>query len=325
MFARPAFAQSETLRVALRWNAEPEAAACVQSEPVQQRVEAQLGHAVFVSEAAAHDVTLSLDAREVHSALQVELEMTREGASLGTRSLEGTSAECAKLIDSLVVVIALLVDVPRPKAVATPAPAPPQAARTVAPPAPAREPSRSTPKPGTSNHLALNAHANLIYGLLPGTAFGFGLDARASFGLAPSFAWRLGGAYWPHDRVAAQGGQVNLSALALEFGFSPLELGQASTFRFRPWLLGSADMLAARGEGFDANRSGYRWLPVLSLSASAEWAISKSLRLSAEPALGFALARPSFLYNDAETGQQQLFRTDFLLFSAQVGLAWRFF
>lgn len=313
----------ETSRVALLWQADPAASECLRPEIVQQRVEAQLGHSVFVAEDAPSDVSLILDAHALASALHVELELQRDGESLGSRSLDGTGDECAKLIDSLVVVIALLVDVPRPieeparptstvRAEATPtvreiSPPPPTAARRV------------------SGHLALNARASVVSGLLPSASFGFGLDARASFGFAPSLAWRLGGDYWPGARVSAQGGEVTASALSWQLGFSPLEIASGASFRFRPWALASATMIAARGEGFAASRSGYRWMPELSVSASVEWRLARHLWLNAEPVLGFALARPSFVYDDPLAGQQTLFRPDFLLPSANLGLTWQFF
>ena len=324
--ARPAQAQSgvEMVRVALHWHAEPEAAECLQPEVVRQRVEAQLGRSVFVPETGASDVTLKLDANSQDSAVRVELELQRAGESLGSRSLEGRSDECAKLVDSLVVVIALLVDVPRANA-EPPARAmrnePPSASPTV----PVTRPGPATATPRGSNRLALNARASIASGLLPGAALGFGLDARASFAFAPTLAWRLGGDYLPLYRVSAQGGQVSLSALSWQLGFSPWEFARGSTLRFRPWLLGSANSIAARGEGFAENRSGYRWLPALSVSAIVEWQLSRRLWLSAEPALGFALARPSFIYDDPVAGQQSLFRPNLLLLSASLGLTWQFF
>jgi len=323
--ARPAHAESsgQMVRVALRWHVEPRAAECLPPEIVQRRVEAQLGRPVFVTEGDASDVTLKLDAHSEESALRVELELQHAGESLGSRSLAGTSDECAKLVDSLVVVIALLVDVPR--ANAEPAPPrrtePPQALPTVR----VTPPRAAKPPPRASNHLALNARAIVASGLLPGAALGFGLDARASFGFAPTLAWRLGGDYLPLDRVSTEGGQLRLSALSWQLGLSPWEFASGSALRVRPWGLVSAAMIAARGQGFAENRSGYRWLPALSLSASAEWQLARRLWLNAEPALGFALARPSFVYDDPVAGQQTLSRPNFLLFSASLGLTWQFF
>lgn len=325
LLPRPGQAQTsaETARVALHWSAAPDASACLQPETVQQRVEAQLGHSVFVTAGVASDVTLNVDAQCVESAIHVELELQRAGESLGNRSLEGNREECAKLVDSLVVVIALLVDVQRANA----EPARPPEAEPPKAPSPARATNLrpATAPPRASNHLALNARAMVASGILPSTAFGFGLDARASFALAPTLAWRLGGDYLPRDRVSAQGGQVSASALSWQFGFSPLELTGGSAIHFRPWALASVAMIAARGEGFAESRSGYRWVPALSLSGSVEWRLARRLWLSAEPVLGFALARPSFVYDDPAAGPQTLFQPDFLLFSANLGLTWQFF
>jgi hypothetical protein len=125
--------------------------------------------------------------------------------------------------------------------------------------------------------------------------------------------------------VSAQGGQLSLSALSWQLGLSPWEFASGSAFRVRPWALASVALIAARGEGFAENRSGHRWLPALSVSASAEWQLARRLWLSAEPGLGIALARPTFVYDDPVAGQQTLFRPDFLLLSASLGLTWQFF
>ena len=308
---------SSTVRVALHWKG---GGSCLRPELVQGGVETQLGHPVFVSDKAISDVTLSVDVSDADTALQVDLELQRRGESLGNRSLRGSSEGCAKLLDAVIVVVALLVDVPPPKeesAVRSPAAtAPPAAAALPAPPV--------TPARRASTNAVLSARALAVSGLLPGAAAGFGFDVRAAFAVAPWLGWRVGGDYLPRDRMAAQGGVVAFSAFAGQVGFSPLHFETRSSFRLVPWLLVSAPALAAQGQGFAANHSGYRWLPVVSVSASAEWRLSRQLWLTAEPALGLALARPRMLYDDPAAGQREIFRPSKLLFSAALGLAWRF-
>jgi hypothetical protein len=319
----PKLTAAEPVRVALVWHAPSGGVDCLTPSSLAQRVETQLGHPVFVAPGSpAADVELAVDVSSGGAQgreMQVELELRRRGESLGGRSLQGSADNCTALLDSLVVVVALLVDVPRedepkatPIAPAQPAPIP----SLVAPPpsAPRRSPKQ----------LSFDAHSTWVSGLEPGLAGGFGLATRFAFAVAPALALRLSADYLPRDRLTTPDGRVSFNAGVLQLGVAPVRLGSPRSFIVEPWVFGTVTAMHARGQGFGNDRAGVRWLAGAGLALRASLPLYGRWALTGGAGLSLALARPQFLYRDASGVEHELQRPDFLLPNADLGASFRF-
>lgn len=125
----------------LGWLRMPGADACVATQALARGVETRLGRTVFVSPAEA-DVSVEgrIEKKGTGFAATIVLRDS-EGKSLGTRTLEKADPACDKLTESLVLIIAVMID---PDAAM--APTPPVPAPTPAPtPTPAPAPAPATP------------------------------------------------------------------------------------------------------------------------------------------------------------------------------------
>lgn len=132
--AAPAATTATQLSAALYWARLPGSEACVGGAELTKQLEAQLGHPVFGN---PRDAKVAIEGHVEHSdgAYRAHLRMlSADGAELGKRELSSTQATCTELSETLVVVLALMID-------------PDGSAQTVAPPMVA--PPVSAPAPVT--------------------------------------------------------------------------------------------------------------------------------------------------------------------------------
>lgn len=313
---------AEPVRVALDFQSGAPRAVCLTPAALTSAVEAQLARPVFVAPASAAeaDVTLTVRVVAVGSDTIVELELIRAGESLGGRTLVGSVERCAGLLDSLIVVVALLVDVPRDETPtpASPAPAAPSASPRQPPARPVRR-----PRPVLSE-LSLGVRSSLISGLLPRAVGSLGADVRWAFGFAPWLRLTAGADLFQDNRVLGRDrSEVTFGAADARFGFAPVRL-QRGALRVEPWALLAVSTLSAEGRGFATNSSGARWLASTGLSVRAELPMASRLVLSAGAGIWLNLARPRFLAEDSPGVQRELYRPSRLMPSAELGLAWSF-
>lgn len=139
VWSSPASAQQGKKRTStLGWDRLPGADTCVATQPLARAVETRLGRKVFVSPAEA-DVSVEGRIEKKGQGFSATIVIRDgEGKLLGTRSLEKNDASCTNLTDSLVLVIAVMID---PDAAMAPAPpVPPDPPPPNPPPAPAQPP-----------------------------------------------------------------------------------------------------------------------------------------------------------------------------------------
>jgi hypothetical protein len=128
----------------LGWLRMPGADACVATQALARGVETRLGRTVFVSPAEA-DVSVEGRIEKKGTGFAATLVLRdSEGKSLGTRTLEKADPACDKLTESLVLIIAVMID---PDAAMAPAPTPAPASPTAPPAPPAPAPAPAPPAP----------------------------------------------------------------------------------------------------------------------------------------------------------------------------------
>ena len=310
------------VRVALEFQSSATRAACLTPAALGSGVEAQLARPVFVPPGSAEaDVTLTVRVIAAGSDAVVELELIHRGESLGGRTLLGPVERCSALLDSLVVVVALLVDVPRDET--PPEPAPPAATpASVAPTPPPVVPAR--PARPLLSELSLGARASLVSGLLPSGVGALGADAHWAFGFAPWLRLTAGVDVFQDNRVQGRGtSETTFGASDARFGLAPVRL-QRGSLRVEPWAQLAVASLSAEGQGFATNSSGSRWLASTGLSLRAELPLVSRLVLNAGAGLWLNFARPRFLVEDSPGAPRELHRPSSVMPSAELGLSWRF-
>ena len=126
----------------LGWLRMPGADACVATQALARGVETRLGRTVFVSPAEA-DVSVEGRIEKKGTGFSATLVLRdSEGKSLGTRTLEKADPACDKLTESLVLIIAVMIDPDAAMAPTPPVPAPAPAPAPAPTPVPAPPPER---------------------------------------------------------------------------------------------------------------------------------------------------------------------------------------
>lgn len=196
LLPREAFAQ-ERVTASLRVASE----GCLPAEALEARVEAQLGRRVFVQEPAG-DVVVTLQQALEEGGIAISLELrTPEGQRLGLRTLRAEGSDCRALDDELVLVLALLIDLPEEEILLMIPPAPPPLEVASVSPLEGAVWVAGTPTidalPGAALALRAGAEITLFRLLSLEAGFGITLPASAAQGDAGASFWawslRLGG------------------------------------------------------------------------------------------------------------------------------------
>src|SRR6478609_3485658 len=108
---RPALAEPspETERVKLTWH-DASSKPCLDPRGLAERVERELGRRIFVrADEPPASIELTVEVSEQGADdLELQLELLQNGERLGGRTLRGSSVHCDALVESSIVVIALL-------------------------------------------------------------------------------------------------------------------------------------------------------------------------------------------------------------------------
>lgn len=322
-------AAAEPVVFDLEWRVPTAGLECLNASSVEQRVEEQLGRDRFAapgsdSEVALQAIVSASVAPQASNSVRVDLELRRHGESLGGRSLEGSRDHCAALLESLVVVVALLVDLPRdelPLATASPAPSPNPPSRPV--PASLGGAPLVPPAARSAKQLSLGLQATLLSGLQPGSSGGFGVASRFALASAPALGLRAGLDYFPRDRLAIAGGQLIFRSALLQLGLAPFRFGRRDRLNLEPWLMSALAGMHVEGRGFVQDRAGLRWIPLLGVTPRLTIPLSERWSLGVGGGLWLALLRPRFLLQ-SEQGAASLARPNRLSVSADFAACWRF-
>lgn len=291
LWARTGLGLEDNPRVTLAVTRGDGTEACIRERAIERAVERRLRRHVFVDSSAAElhiDVALARAAGGTWSAKLVL--RGPDGAEVGARELDTRAPHCSSLDESLVLVVALLVDSPEAReaiaaAKSGPAPGPAQpnsptpAAATPSAPAPIELPA-DTFAPREPYRFELGAGVGVLAGAVPGVPFG----PTLSFGVRPPHFVEVRVRpqfFFPREAQAPttdRGGRFSLMAVGLDV--CPFE-SSAGAFGVFGCVGQRVGRVAASGFGFQETARTVELYYALGVSAGAAFWFA--------PPLGFAL------------------------------------
>ena len=316
-------AQDEPVVAELVWEGGPSGSHCIDGQELGAAVESRLGRKLFAPKGQA-DVHVRGVVTQAEGQWLVRITLTSAaGEPMGERDLESASSDCSSLDDSLALVLAVMLDIPKTR-IPAPAPAPipgePPTARAPAPPPPAsklRLPADTPPRrPQWRFELGLSALG--VYGLLP--EFSYGL--RGHVAVKPPEFWKVGvdvGAYASVDE--------NISSVGAGASFSPKELGvfvcpldlPLSAFQLEGCVVQHMGKLRVEGFGFDTNEEQERPYVNLGVAFAAGLQIVGPLSVRVGIDAQTPLLRETFRYGSQDGEEPSLFRMAPVLVTGQIG------
>lgn len=294
LLASLAQAQAPT---SLAWARAPGAESCIVEADLRDAVEARLSRSVFVDEAP---LRIEGEIAPSSPGFRAHIVLSLHGEVVGERTLDSRRRVCGALDDSLVLMVALLVEVgeqaievtlPEPEPVAPPAPAVPEGALE-------RVPQPVPPEPsGEALRWSMTLGARGAIDVLPGPALGI----RGSVELGWPFSVRLAGAYFPDvgvtstpERAARLGaGWGQLGACGMGAPIPWLELGGCASL--------SGGALLGTGIGFDVTRSGVLPWIAIDLEGRVRALIASPVALELAVGLEVPLAQGRFVAGQGDT------------------------
>lgn len=283
-------ADTEARRVHLRWN-RPVGSTCIGQAEVARQVEAQLGYAVFVNDERA-PVQIQGDLEQREGTWVARLRMDEPGAGIhGVRELrELPERDCAALSPSVVVVLAMLIDLTQ------------------------RE---SSVQSGLSTIVGIAVVAG--FHILPESTVGGSLW----LGVMLDRAWLLladGTAWLPVHELDAFGRGGTFHAWQAGLALCR-EFPAGEWFSFAACAGGQLGIIGGEGRGLGPNRSSQRLLAQSGLEAAFALRLVSSLALRTSAGAALALSRPTFFMELPDGTHRELFRSPPLDFTLRAGLA----
>ena len=307
----------------LNWVRLPGAESCSGPDEIAAKIEARIGHSVFVSHSVAE---LAIEAHVEPNAdkpgWKVGIVMSRRGgAIIGERSLSSDDPSCLEIIETSALAVAVMID---PDAVE----------RTSAATATTNVPQRleQTPSPvsspqneGDSSPVSLSeleASFVIATGLLPNAALGIAVDGLTTF---PKSVWGLllGGTYFYKRNVQLASGA------GAEFGAYYGTLAgclRPFTNTNVEWALcagAQVGALAANGIGLAASKTVTRWLVNPVAEGHLSLRLNTKLRLDLTGVVETPLFRDYFEIG-SESTRKLLYRATAVGGAIQMGLGWAF-
>jgi len=316
-------ARAAQKRAAFHYSGPPDTDGCITSEALAGAVAERLKRPVFVPDGEA-DVVIEarVEQRKAPRKWHARILLTTpSGTVLGTREIESKEASCRSLDESLVLVIALLIDpdaalgLPPPGPPEAP-PAPPEPPREVSSTLPAPPKPKEKPRPPRSVARPLRAAPSLPWrfeggvvlalGLLPG----LGAGAMLRLTLVPPRFWgiEVEGTYWPQGNFVVDdvGGGFRLAYAGL--ALCPLE-GGSHMFRGSGCAGMKVGAMMAHGSGFDQSNARNSLLVNASLEGRVRYRPTKApVVASLGLGLSVPLTRLRFFYQPPEGPTREVFR-----------------
>jgi hypothetical protein len=322
------YAQDAPVSAALSLEAERKE--CVTEPALKRAVEARLEREVFVEPSGA-DMLVEVVIRNRPAAAGFISTITLRGNAggwLGTREIESDDDDCAALGESLSLVLALMVDIPKDE---LPKPRPELPAETTKP-APRRlrlprsefRRTRPPPAPPASRkpvQFGAGVAAVATVGVLPGIAPG----VRAHVSVSPPEFWttELGASLYRDSRS-------DMGKLGSTFGLMTADLSVCPLdFRATPWTvrgcaLQTIGRIVARGYGFDANREESRFTYSFGVGAQALAQVTELIALRFGITAQVPAVRDRFFYADSSGQSVSIHRALPVIAIGELGIALRF-
>jgi hypothetical protein len=274
-----------TPAVELSWTRAPGAETCIDQASLVDQVDRTLGRSAFVATGRGDSVLRGRVGPGPHGrGWLAVVEVRREGETTFRRELALNAADCRRLDEAIVLVVAMLVD----------------SAKSEAP--------LSVPEPPEEVGVGIGPEVAIAYGLLPGVATGFGLGADVKVPpLWPIAVWTHG---WPMsqamDPTSSYGGRL----WAWTFGAAacPLEVGAAE------WgLYGCAGLtggsIEAHGENLDFSKSSTQAFLQAELRLGARVRLGGPVFVGLDVGGGIPFTRATYNYTQADGATRTVFQT----------------
>jgi len=254
---------------------------------------------------------------------RVEIQLLRDGATIGQREIESPDPACGDVVEKAVLAIALMID-PETPLTAPPPPTPPREASPPPeppPPAAAAEPSDRGGAPAPSPWQGdLELAFGIYAGLLPDVAPGAFVRGRAIPPRLP-FAVELEGGYLPEQSVEAlpgKGGRFTLFFAGASLCSRPPRDSRLAGSGCAGMRLGS---MVGRGYGFDISPKFQSWVPTLAARGRLWFRPLRGLAVLVGPDFLVPLKRDQF--TTRVSGQTTpLFRMSPVAVGFELGAAW---
>lgn len=328
---RSVCAQEEPVRAELDWQGGPSGSNCIDADALRRAVEARLGRELFAPKGQG-DVRVTGAITEGDGKWLVRITLTSTpGDAMGERELESESRDCSALDDSLALVLAVMLDIPKtriPAPARQPSAVEPAAEQRTPPPAPPPPTSKlrvpkDTPPRRPRWHFEVGLAGLGAYGLLPDVTFGL----RGHVAVKPPEFWKVG-----VDLATYASVDETLGAAEAGASFSPKELGifvcpldlPLAAFTLEGCLAQHVGTLRVQGFGFDANEEQTRPYVNLGAAFAASLGIVEPLSVRLGIDAQTPLLRETFRYGDQDGQEPSLFRMAPVLLAGQIGVAAQF-
>jgi hypothetical protein len=275
-------AEERAMIVAMDWRRAAGAEGCIDGPTLEREVEGRLERRVF-GNAMEADVFLhgQVERRDTDFVARLSM-VAANGRVLGERELRSDAPDCARLDESLAVVIALALDSIR------------------AMPAASLRVPKASPRDGWTAKVGPTFVGS--WGLLPDPSMTMGFDVSVQ---PPSFwpfdfAWSLG--LFP-TKVERSGRTAEFSSM--QFGLFLCPFSYVSRVELRTCLGTEADYVSATGVSFDVQRTTGSWVVGPSARTVLFFPLGHAAGFSSNFSLAVPLLRDRFTYT-AEGGQVEL-------------------
>ena len=319
-------AHAESKPSSLSWVRLDGADGCITTQALARAVEGRLGHSVFVSPSEAE---LSVEGRvgPVTGDPAVKWRATvtlrgKDGAALGSRTMDAGEATCAALDDKLALAIALMIDPDALSRKDPPKDPPPKDPPPNDPPkdpppkiiyVPVPTPPPPAPPPKIPWEVEPTAGVGMVVGLTP--QIGFAVIGAATVQTPIRFVgFRVSGQFVFPNGVDLPVGRAEVWLAKGSASFCPL-VGEAGRFYPRACVGGSLAVFHASGEGLTTSRSGDSLILDGHVEVLASYRIVGPLVVGLDAMLGVNLIRGEVSYTDSSGAVLVPYRTGLFSFT----------
>lgn len=310
-------AQEDFASARLEWRRAAGAQECVTGETLARAVAERLGRDPFVPSGADIVARGEVSPLAQGAGWRAELELvTAGGASLGTRTVQTEAEHCSALDESLPLILALMLDVPREQVNRAD-----ERRRAREAPLPAPRPTplalpRSVHAPRAPWRVRAGALATGAVGLLPGPALG----ASVTFGIEPPSFWltELDASIWLPRDAERDGGGARYRLVALGLFVCPIAAGSPA-LRADFCAGQRVGRLEGSGFGFDRNLDHSRLTYAVGARARGWLRVVGPVGLLAGIGAEVPLTRDRFHFVAADGSEPELFRMSPLIGIFELG------
>ncbi len=308
----------------LNWVRVSGAESCAGPEEIASKIEARIGHPVFVGPSVS-DLAIEAHVEPIANepGWRVGIVVSqRNGPIIGERNLSSGDADCANIVETSVLVIALMID---PDAVARISAAEEkkhQSRESSSPPSPSSPVISSSDVPAQAVYRnQVDASVTLGVGLLPDPALGISVDWLHTFG--SNLGLEVAGAYFSKRGTELKPGMgANFDTLygTIAGCFRPINKRGFVLAACAGTQIGE---MGARGFGLAASNHVTRWLVNPAADGHLDIRLNEHLRLNWVGSVGAPIIRDYFEVG-VGTGRQLVYRAAAINAAFQVGLGWAF-